>query len=57
MAQLPVGTKGAQERLLIRVLRNLSAEEPSQLAQNGVAVLLVELLERWRLWHRSHHLL
>ena len=51
-----VGTKGAEKRLLKRILGGLSAESPAQEAEHDVAVLDVEELERREGCHCFHHL-
>ena len=56
MPQFPVGAQGAEEGLLVGILRRLRPQQPTQLAEHGIAMLLVERFEWWDL-HYSHHLL
>ena len=53
--QPPVAAKGAQECLLVGILR-VAAEKPAKFAQDCILVLFVERFER-RDMHESHHLL
>ncbi len=56
MAEPPVCTEGAQKGLLVGVVRRIPPETPPKLAQDGVAVLVVEAFKRRRM-HETHHLL
>ena len=56
VTQLVVAPKGAEERLLERVLGLLSTEPPDEQPIHAVAVHGIELLER-REGHESHHVL
>ena len=54
VAQVGVSAQRAQEGLLKRIFCGASPEQPREVAEDSVPVLLVEVLER-RNRHGGHH--